>query len=166
MERKESLLGRSRSTNLVMLLRLSATMVSAGSGVWWRAWRHWERGWTIVVVQKPACGTESPRPTPCSTRRRLYSAIPNCHFQGVLTPSTRRAHQRRFMVLVNGPTRSQCSRHCVSGSWVSFVACFACEGDRMSAGLTAAQETQSTTRADFGYETCSYCSMTNGELPK
>ena len=31
------------------------------------------------------------------------------------------------------PTRRQCSRHCVSGSRVNFVACFACEGDRVSA---------------------------------
>ena len=29
-----------------------------------------------------------------------------------------------------------------------------------------AQETQSTTRANFGYETCAYCSMADGELPE
>ena len=33
-----------------------------------KAWRHWKRGWTIVVVQKPACGTGSPKQTPCFTR--------------------------------------------------------------------------------------------------
>ena len=54
--------------------------------------------------------------------------------KNVLTLSARCVHQRRFMVLVNGPTRSQCSTHCVSGSWVSFVSRFASEGDRMSAG--------------------------------
>ena len=71
------LLGRSRSTNLLMLLRSSATVAYVGFGVWWRAWRHGEHGWTIVVVQKPACGTGSPRQTPCFTRRRLCSVIPN-----------------------------------------------------------------------------------------
>ena len=55
-----------------------ATVVHAGSGEWWKAWRHWERGWTIGDVQKPACGTGSPKQTPCFTRRRLCSAIPNC----------------------------------------------------------------------------------------
>ena len=50
--------------NLAMLLRLSATVAYAGFGEWWKAWRHWERGWTIVVVQKPACGTGSPKQTP------------------------------------------------------------------------------------------------------
>ena len=29
-------------------------------------------------VQKPACGTGSPKPTPCSMRRRLCLVIPNC----------------------------------------------------------------------------------------
>ena len=54
--------------------------IISNSGIrWiWQAWRHWERGWTIVVVQKPACGTESPKQTPCFTRRRLCSVIPNC----------------------------------------------------------------------------------------
>ena len=49
-------------------------------GIWRvveKAWRHWERGWTNVVVQKPACGTGSPKQTPCLTRRRLCSVIPN-----------------------------------------------------------------------------------------
>ena len=45
------LLGHSRSTNLEMLLRSSATVAYVGFGEWWKAWRHWERGWTIVVVQ-------------------------------------------------------------------------------------------------------------------
>ena len=26
--------------------------------MWWKAWGHWERGWTTMVVQKPACGTD------------------------------------------------------------------------------------------------------------
>ena len=78
------LLGRSRSTNLVMLLRLSATVAYVGFGVWWTAWRHWERGWTIRDVQKPACGTGSPKQTPCFRRRRLCSVIPNCQWRGVL----------------------------------------------------------------------------------
>ena len=106
------LLDRSRSTNLEMLLRSSATVVDAGPGEWWRAWRHWARGWTIEVARRPVCGTESPKPTPRSTRRKLCSAIPNCRSKGVLTPSTRRVYQLRSMVLVNGPTHSQCSRHC------------------------------------------------------
>ena len=46
------LLDLSRSTNLAMLLRLSATMAYVGLGVWWKAWRRWERGWTIGDVQK------------------------------------------------------------------------------------------------------------------
>ena len=48
-------------------------------------------------ARRPACGTESPKPTPCSTRRRLCSAIPNCRSRGVLTPSSRRVPQRRSM---------------------------------------------------------------------
>ena len=72
------LLGRSPSTNLAMLLRLSATVAYVGFGEWWKAWRHWERGWTIVVVQRPTCGTGSPKQTPCFTQRRLCSVIPNC----------------------------------------------------------------------------------------
>ena len=59
-----------------MLLRSSATVVDAGPGEWWRAWRHWARGWTIEAARRPVCGTESPKPTPWSTRRRLCSAIP------------------------------------------------------------------------------------------
>ena len=126
-----TMLGHSRSTNLEMLLRTSATVAKAGFGECWRAWRHWARGWTIEAARKPACGTESPKPTPCSTRRS-----PNCRSRGVLTPSTRRVHQRRSMVLVNGPIRSQCSRHCVFGNWGSFVESCACEGDQASAGPT------------------------------
>ena len=35
-------------------------------------------GWTIEVARRPACGTGSPKQTPCFTRRRLCSVIPNC----------------------------------------------------------------------------------------
>ena len=49
----------------MILLRLSAMVAYVGFGVWWKAWRHWERGWTIGDVQKPACGTRSPKQTPC-----------------------------------------------------------------------------------------------------
>ena len=129
------LLGRSRSTNLVMLLRLTQTVAYVGFGVWWMAWSHWERGWTIGDVQKPACGTESLKPTPCSTRRRLCSAIPNCRSKSVLTPSTRRVYQLRSMVLENGHTLSRCSRLCAFGNWESFVVSCACAGDLTSAGL-------------------------------
>ena len=45
-------------------------------------------------------------------------------------PFTRRC----FMVVVNGPTRSQCFRHCVSGNLVNFVMSCACAGDQMSVG--------------------------------
>ena len=58
-----------------MLLRSSATVAKAGSGEWWRARRHWARGWTIEAARRPACSTGSPKPTPCSTRRRLCSVI-------------------------------------------------------------------------------------------
>ena len=78
-----------------MLLRSSATVVDTRPGEWWRARRHWARGWTIEVARRPVCGTESPKPTPCSTRRRLCSAIPNCRSKGVLTFSTRRVYQLR-----------------------------------------------------------------------
>ena len=66
------------STNLAMLLRLSASVAYVGFGEWWKAWSHWERGWTIVAVQRPACGAGSPKRTPCFKRRRLCSVIPNC----------------------------------------------------------------------------------------
>ena len=39
------MLGRWWSTNLVMLL-----VAYVGFGEWWKAWRHWERGWTTVPV--------------------------------------------------------------------------------------------------------------------
>ena len=86
---------------LEMLLRSSATVANAGSGEWWKAWRHWARGWTIVAARRPACGTGSPKPTPCSTRRKLCSVIPNCWSKGVFTPS-RRVYQLRYAVLLNG----------------------------------------------------------------
>ena len=54
------------------------------------AWRHWARAWTIVAARRPACGTESPKRTPCFVRRRPCSAIPNWRSRGVVTPSTRR----------------------------------------------------------------------------
>ena len=63
-------------TYLAMLLRLSATVAYAGFGEWWKAWRHWESGWTIVAVQKPARGTGSPKPTPCFTRRKALFCDP------------------------------------------------------------------------------------------
>ena len=84
------------------LLRSSATVVDAGSGEWWRAWRHWACGWTIEAARRPVCGTESPKPTPCSTRRRLCSAIPNCRSKGVLTLFSRRVYQLRYIFLVMG----------------------------------------------------------------
>ena len=61
--------------DVVEIISISAY---AESGEWWRAWRHWARGWTIVVAQRPACGTGSPKPAPCFTQRRLCSVIPNC----------------------------------------------------------------------------------------
>ena len=60
-----SLQVHTQSTILEMLLRSPATMVDVGSGEWWRAWRLWARGWRGVVARRPACGTESPKPTPC-----------------------------------------------------------------------------------------------------
>ena len=35
-------------------------------------------GWTIGDALKPVCGTGSPKQTPCFTRRRPCSSIPNC----------------------------------------------------------------------------------------
>ena len=101
----------------------------------WRAWRHWTRGWTIEAARRPACGTGSPKPTPCSTRRRLCSVIPNCLSKGEFTPFTRRVCQLCSMVLVNGLTHSQCSSLCKFGNWESFVKSCACAGDLTSAGL-------------------------------
>ena len=118
-------------------------------------------------------GTESPKPTPCSTRRRLCSAIPNCQSKNVLTPSTRRVYQLRSMLLVSGPAHSQCSRYCAFGNWSCPV--LAHETKRVLGRLhetywchccPTAQETQSTTRADSGYETCSNCCLADGELPE
>ena len=57
-----------------------------------------------------------------------------CQSRCVLTPSIRRVCQLRSKVLVNGPSLSQCSKGCVFGSCENFVACFAYEGDQMSAG--------------------------------
>ena len=59
----------------------------------------------------------------------------------------------------------------VSARIVNFVVCCVRAGDLTRAGLITywrhccptAQETQSTTRADSGYETCSYCCL---ELPE
>ena len=45
-----------QNTNLEMLLRSSAAVANVGFGEWWRAWRHWARGWTIVAARRPACG--------------------------------------------------------------------------------------------------------------
>ena len=49
--------GPCRSTNLERLLRSSATLVDAGSGEWWRAWRHSARGWAIEDARRPVCST-------------------------------------------------------------------------------------------------------------
>ena len=49
-------------------------------------------------------------------------------------PSTRRVCQLRYMVLVNGPTHSQCSRLCAFGNWESFVQSCVCAGDLTRAG--------------------------------
>ena len=50
----------------------------AGFGVWWKAWRHWERGWKMGDVQKPVCGTGSPKANCMFYAKRLCSVIPNC----------------------------------------------------------------------------------------
>ena len=97
-----------------------------GSGVWWRAWKHWARGGTIAAARRPACSTESPKPTPCFTRRRPCSAIPNCLSRSVSTPSTRRVHLswcwRMGLHSVNIPRAAY------------LVACFACDRNQRSAG--------------------------------
>ena len=73
-------------------------------------------------------------------------------------PSTRRVHHQRSMVLVSGLTRSQCSRHCAFGNWGSFVVSCACAGHCDP----AAEETQSTTLANYGNETCACCCLADG----
>ena len=66
--------------------------------------------------------------------------------KGVLMPSTRRACRLRFIL--------------TSGDLVRLLEAYWCH-----CGPTA-QETHSITRADSGYETCSYCCLADVELPE
>ena len=50
-----------RAVRREMKLKLQAAMGRNGSAAWWMAWRHWAPGWTYVVAQRLAPGTESPR---------------------------------------------------------------------------------------------------------
>ena len=56
-EKNLTIVAGSRSASMEMLLRLSATVVNAGSDEWWRAWRHWAGGWTIEAARRQECGT-------------------------------------------------------------------------------------------------------------
>ena len=102
-----------RSTNLEMLLRSSATVVNAGSGEWSRAWRHWERGWTIEAARRLACGIRISKTNSMFHAKKALFCDPKL-------PVKRRIdafYSTCSMVLVNGPARSQCSGHCAFGNW-------------------------------------------------
>ena len=141
--------------------RSSAIMVDAGFGEWWRERRRWARGWTLEAAQRPVYGTESPNVTPCLMRRSM--------------PFIRRVLLRCFMVLVDGPTRSQCLRHCASGNLVSFVEYCACAGDQMLGGshetywshcCSDVEKAWSTTFTYVGDATCANCCLANGPLSR
>ena len=143
--------------------------------MWWKAWRHWERGWTIGDVQKPACGTGSPKQTPCfyakkalfcdpklPVKRRIDAFYSTCVPAALHGAGEWAYTQSMFQALriweLGKLRRVLCLRRRPDEGWVDYM-------NIVLASLVA-QETQSTTRADPGHETCSYCCLANGELPE
>ena len=70
------------------------------SGEWWRAWRHWARGWTRVLGGQPVAQI---------LQNQLHVLREERLALRPQTAGQECAWLRCFMVLVNGPTRSQCS---------------------------------------------------------
>ena len=98
-------------------------------------------GWTLVAAQRPVCGTESPKVTPCSLRRKPCSVIPNFLLRSVFMPFIRRVLLRCFTVLVNWAyTQSMFqARRILELGKLRRVLC-ACAGDQMNVGRITRNE--------------------------
>ena len=145
--------------NLEMLLRSSATVVNAGSGEWWRAWRHWARGWTIEAARRPVCGTESLKPTPFFYAKKALFCDPKLPVKRRIDAFYSTCVPAALHGAGEWAYTQQCSRHCSPVPFVESCAC-ACWCHCGS----AAEATQSTTLANFGNETCACCCLADDEL--